>query len=108
MRLTGKGIWGEPKDVNEAKRVFKLAVELGVNFVDTADGYGPDVSERLIGETLSPFPKRLVVANHGWDDPPRAGPMATGCAARISAATDRDESSAQSCIYPRARTATAY
>ena len=64
MRLTGKGIWGEPKDVNEAKRVLKLAVELGVNFIDTADGYGPDVSERLIGETLSPFPKGLVVATN--------------------------------------------
>jgi len=62
MRLTGKGIWGEPKDVNEAKRVLKRAVELGVNFIDTADSYGPDVSERLIGETLSPFPKGLVVA----------------------------------------------
>ena len=62
MRVTGKGIWGEPKDVEEAKRVLKRAVELGVNFIDTADSYGPDVSERLIGETLSPFPKGLVVA----------------------------------------------
>src|SRR5580700_9457304 len=62
MRLTGKGIWGEPKDVDEAKRVLKRAVELGANFIDTADSYGPDVSERLIGETLSPFPKGLVIA----------------------------------------------
>src|ERR1700730_14918214 len=62
MRLTGKGIWGEPKDVDEAKRVLKRAVELGVNFIDTADSYGPAVSERLIGEALSPFPKGLVVA----------------------------------------------
>jgi pyridoxine 4-dehydrogenase len=62
MRLTGKGIWGEPKDVDEAKRVLKRAVELGVNFVDTADSYGPTVSERLIGEALSPFPKGLVIA----------------------------------------------
>jgi pyridoxine 4-dehydrogenase len=62
MRLTGKGIWGEPKDANEAKRVLKRAVELGVNFIDTADSYGPAVSERLIGEALSPFPKGLVVA----------------------------------------------
>jgi pyridoxine 4-dehydrogenase len=62
MRLTGKGIWGEPKDPAEAKRVLKRAVELGVNFIDTADSYGPVVSERLIGETLSPFPKGLVVA----------------------------------------------
>jgi pyridoxine 4-dehydrogenase len=65
MRLTGKGIWGEPKDVEEAKRVLKRAVELGVNFIDTADSYGPDVSERLIGEALSPFPKGLVVATKG-------------------------------------------
>ena len=62
MRLTGKGIWGEPKDADEAKRVLKRAVELGVNFIDTADSYGPAVSERLIGEALSPFPKGLVVA----------------------------------------------
>jgi aryl-alcohol dehydrogenase-like predicted oxidoreductase len=62
MRLTGNGIWGEPKDVGEAKRVLKRAVELGVNFIDTADSYGPAVSERLIGEVLSPFPKGLVVA----------------------------------------------
>ena len=62
MRLTGEGIWGEPKDPGEAMRVLKRAVELGVNFIDTADSYGPVVSERLIGEALSPFPKGLVVA----------------------------------------------
>jgi aryl-alcohol dehydrogenase-like predicted oxidoreductase len=65
MRLTGKGIWGEPKEVDEAKRVLKRAVELGVNFIDTADSYGPAVSERLIGEALSPFPKGLAVATKG-------------------------------------------
>jgi pyridoxine 4-dehydrogenase len=65
MRLTGNGIWGEPKDVDEAKRVLKRAVELGVNFIDTADSYGPAVSERLIGEALSPFAKGLVVATKG-------------------------------------------
>jgi pyridoxine 4-dehydrogenase len=65
MRLTGKGIWGEPQDPEEARHVLKRAVELGVNFIDTADSYGPDVSERLIGETLSPFPKGLVVATKG-------------------------------------------
>jgi pyridoxine 4-dehydrogenase len=62
MRLTGKGVWGEPKDGNEARRVLKRAVELGVNFIDTADSYGPAVSERLIGEALAPFPKGVVVA----------------------------------------------
>ena len=65
MRLTGKGIWGEPKDPEEARHVLIRAIELGVNFIDTADSYGPDVSERLIGETLSPFPKGLVVATKG-------------------------------------------
>jgi pyridoxine 4-dehydrogenase len=65
MRLTGKGIWGWPTDVEEAKRVLKRAVELGVNFIDTADSYGPAVSEQLIGEALSPFPKGLVVATKG-------------------------------------------
>jgi pyridoxine 4-dehydrogenase len=62
MRLTGRGIWGEPKDPGEARRVLQRAVELGVNFIGTADSYGPVVSERLIGEALSPFPKGLVVA----------------------------------------------
>jgi len=65
MRLTGPGIWGEPKDPDEARRVLKRALELGVNFVDTADSYGPVVSERLIGEALAPFPKGLVVATKG-------------------------------------------
>jgi pyridoxine 4-dehydrogenase len=65
MRLTGKGIWGEPKDADEAKRVLKRAVELGVNFIDTADSYGPAVSERLIGEALAPFANGLVVATKG-------------------------------------------
>ena len=62
MRLTGNGVWGEPKDSGEARRVLQRAVELGVNFIDTADSYGPVVSERLIGEALSPFSKGLVVA----------------------------------------------
>ncbi len=62
MRLTGKGVWGAPQDPAEAKRVLRRAVELGVDFIDTADSYGPVVSERLIGEALSPFPKGLVVA----------------------------------------------
>ena len=65
MRITGKGIWGEPKDPEEAKRVLKRAVELGVNFIDTADSYGPAVSERLIGEALTPYPKGLVIATKG-------------------------------------------
>src|ERR1700677_4665720 len=62
MRITGEGIWGEPKDVEGAKKVLRRAVELGVNFIDTADSYGPEVSERLIGEALAPYPKGVVIA----------------------------------------------
>jgi aryl-alcohol dehydrogenase-like predicted oxidoreductase len=65
MRLTGKGIWGEPKDPEEARKVLRRAVELGVNFIDTADSYGPEVSERLIAEALYPYPKHLVLATKG-------------------------------------------
>src|SRR6201985_2507473 len=62
MRLTGEGIWGEPKDRAEAKRVLKRAVELGVDFIDTADSYGPYVSEEIIAEALHPYPKGLIIA----------------------------------------------
>jgi pyridoxine 4-dehydrogenase len=62
MRITGKGIWGEPKNREECKRVLRRAVELGVDFIDTADSYGPDVSEILIGETLAPYKRGLVIA----------------------------------------------
>jgi aryl-alcohol dehydrogenase-like predicted oxidoreductase len=61
MRLTGPGIWGEPRDRDEALRVLRRAVDLGVNFIDTADSYGPDV-ERLIAEALHPYPSDLVTA----------------------------------------------
>jgi pyridoxine 4-dehydrogenase len=62
MRITGDGIWGEPKDVEGAKRVLRRAVELGVNFIDTADSYGPETSERLIGEALTPYAAGVVIA----------------------------------------------
>jgi pyridoxine 4-dehydrogenase len=65
MRITGKGIWGPPKDKNEAIRVLKRAVELGVNFIDTADSYGPYVSEELIAEALVPYPADLVIGTKG-------------------------------------------
>lgn len=65
MRITGEGVWGEPKDIDEAKRVLKRAVELGVNFIDTADAYGPFVSEQLIGDTLAPYPAGMVIATKG-------------------------------------------
>jgi pyridoxine 4-dehydrogenase len=72
MRLTGEGIWGEPRDHDEAIRVLRRAVELGVNFIDTADAYGPDVSERLIAEALHPYPPGLVIATKGGLE--RSGP----------------------------------
>jgi pyridoxine 4-dehydrogenase len=62
MRITGPGIWGEPNDREEAKRVLRRAIDLGVNFIDTADSYGPEVSEVLIAEALHPYPKGLVIA----------------------------------------------
>jgi aryl-alcohol dehydrogenase-like predicted oxidoreductase len=62
MQLTGPGIWGEPKDPDEAVRVLQRAVELGVNFIDTADSYGPFVSEQLIAKALHPYPDDLVIA----------------------------------------------
>jgi pyridoxine 4-dehydrogenase len=65
MRITGNGIWGEPKDRNEALRVLRRTVELGVNFIDTADSYGPEVSENLIAEALHPYPKDLIIATKG-------------------------------------------
>lgn len=62
MRLTGKGIWGEPADHAEAIAVLHRAIELGINLIDTADSYGPEVAERLIAEALYPYPKGLVIA----------------------------------------------
>jgi aryl-alcohol dehydrogenase-like predicted oxidoreductase len=72
MRITGSGIWGEPKDPAEARRVLRRAVELGVDFIDTADAYGPEVSERLIAEALHPYPRGLVIATKGGLVRPRA------------------------------------
>jgi len=70
MRITGDGIWGAPKDRNAVLAVLRRAVELGVNFIDTADSYGPHVSEELIAEALSPYPKDLVIATKGgWNRP---------------------------------------
>lgn len=65
MRITGRGIWGEPADRNNALRVLRRAVELGINFIDTADSYGPGTSESLIAEALHPYPPGLVIATKG-------------------------------------------
>jgi pyridoxine 4-dehydrogenase len=70
MRLTGEGIWGSPKDRKGAVAVLRRAVELGVNFIDTADSYGPYVNEELIAEALYPYPRGLVIATKGgWNRP---------------------------------------
>jgi pyridoxine 4-dehydrogenase len=65
MRITGQGIWGEPRNPEEALKVLRRLPDTGVNFIDTADSYGPEVSERLIAEALHPYPKDLVIATKG-------------------------------------------
>jgi aryl-alcohol dehydrogenase-like predicted oxidoreductase len=65
MRVTGRGIWGEPPDEGQAKATLRRVVDLGVNFIDTADSYGPEASERLIAEALYPYPEALVIATKG-------------------------------------------
>jgi pyridoxine 4-dehydrogenase len=72
MRITGEGVWGPPKDKKESISVLKKVVELGINFIDTADSYGPYVSEELIAEALYPYPKHLVIATKGGLE--RTGP----------------------------------
>lgn len=65
MRITGDGVWGEPANRDEAVGVLRRAVELGINFIDTADSYGPGVSEEIIAEALYPYPAGLVIATKG-------------------------------------------
>ncbi|MGB6900323.1 MAG: aldo/keto reductase [Candidatus Acidiferrum sp.] len=72
MRITGTGVWGPPQDRDEAIRVLRRALELGINFIDTADSYGPHVSEELIAEALHPYPAGLVIATKAGFD--RSGP----------------------------------
>jgi pyridoxine 4-dehydrogenase len=70
MRITGKGVWGPPENRDTAIATLRRAVELGVNFIDTADSYGPYVSEELIAEALAPYPSGLVIATKGgWERP---------------------------------------
>jgi aryl-alcohol dehydrogenase-like predicted oxidoreductase len=73
MRVTGRGVWGEPGDREEAKAVLRRAVDLGVNLIDTADSYGPHVSEELIAEALHPYPDDLVIATKGGLERPGPG-----------------------------------
>jgi pyridoxine 4-dehydrogenase len=88
MRITGDGIWGEPPDHGRARATLRRAVELGVNFIDTADSYGPEVSERLIAEALHPYPDDLVIATKGglvrpgpgrWDADGRPEQLRSAC-----------------------------
>src|SRR5881409_2912196 len=65
MQITGDGVWGEPADHSEAIAVLRRVVELGINLIDTADSYGPEVSERLIREALHPYPDEVVIATKG-------------------------------------------
>ncbi len=73
MRITGEGVWGEPPDRDEAKAVLRRAIELNVNLIDTADSYGPQVSEQLIAEALYPYPDDLVIATKGGLERPPPG-----------------------------------
>jgi pyridoxine 4-dehydrogenase len=88
MRITGDGVWGEPADHDEAVTVLRQAVQWGVNFIDTADSYGPEVSERLIAEALSPYPEDLVIATKAglvrpgpghWEPDGRPEHLRTAC-----------------------------
>jgi pyridoxine 4-dehydrogenase len=88
MRITGSGIWGPPPDADEAKATLRRVVELGVNFIDTADSYGPEVSEELIAEALHPYPDDLVIATKGglvrpgpgrWDADGRPAHLREAC-----------------------------
>ena len=88
MRITGQGIWGPPANREQAQAALRRAVELGVNFIDTADSYGPDVSETLIADTLHPYPGDLVIATKGglvrpspgrWQPDGRPGHLREAC-----------------------------
>src|SRR3989440_4361100 len=88
MRITGQGIWGEPPDEGQAKATLRRVVDLGVNFIDTADSYGPEVSERLIAEALHPYADDLVIATKGglvrpgpgvWDPDGRPEHLQAAC-----------------------------
>jgi len=88
MRITGSGIWGDPPDIDRAQATLRRVVELGVTFIDTADSYGPEVSERLIAQTLYPYPDDLVIATKGglvrpgpgrWEADGRPGHLREAC-----------------------------
>ena len=94
MRVTGEGVWGPPPDEEQAKAVLRRAIDLGVNFIDTADSYGPEVSERLIAEALSPYPDDLVIATKGGLTRPGPDRWAPTAAPNTSATPARAASGA--------------
>src|SRR3954467_5385991 len=108
MRITGDGIWGPPEDHDEAIAVLRRAGELGINLIDTANSYGPDVSEDLIAEALYPYPDDLVIATKGglvrpgpnvWNR--TAGPSTCARSARAACgASSSSASTSISCIVP--------
>src|SRR5215472_6287560 len=92
MRITGPGVWGEPPDADQARGTLRRVVDLGVNFIDTADSYGPEVSERLIAEALYPYPDDLVIATKGglvrpgpsrWNPDGRPEHLRAACEGRL-------------------------
>ena len=87
MRITGEGIWGEPADRDECLRVLRRLPELGVDFIDTADSYGPEISEALIAEALAPVRQRHQGRDEGRPDPPRARSSGCPSAARSTCAS---------------------
>src|SRR6201996_8526245 len=97
MRITGSGVWGDPADRDQAKAALRKAVELGVNFIDTADSYGPEVSETLIGETLYPYPDDLVIATKGGLV--RPGPGCGSLTAARSTCTGRARAAWPGCAW---------
>ena len=101
MRITGRGIWGDPPDRNEARAVLRRAVELGVNFIDTADSYGPDVSEELIAEALHPYPEDLAIATKGGL--PRTGPGSGIPTADLNICGRRARAACDACGWTRSR-----
>src|SRR4029077_8469483 len=89
MQLTGPGVWGEPANHSEAIAVLKRAVELGINLIDTADSYGPEVAERLVAEALHPYPVGLLIATKAGFQRPGPKPMGRGRSPRASAVGGR-------------------
>ncbi|MGW8270848.1 MAG: aldo/keto reductase, partial [Burkholderiales bacterium] len=88
MRVTGAGVWGPPRDREAAKRLLRRALELGVNFLDTADSYGPNVSEEMIAEALHPYPPGLVIGTKGGFTRPGRSWRADGRPEHLRAAID--------------------